>query len=459
MLSLLEIAERSQKGPKVDEKTWDLGLFAKMTELVRKYQIRVPKEPYHSWFCQDDALVERAFQAAVDFLVEKGVYCITTGRVIQFSREEVIEAIEAAPREVAMGEGRDRRIFRQQSIEGRGPLGFCPGHHSPFTEDLGSLVVKNFAQIDRTDFVEGFNFPAVDGREIFGLPLEAYAARREIAWMREGVRKAGRPGLAIVLYPINTRAAALLAPIDPVGGLRPTDGVLLSILPDVKIEHDLLTAAIVYEDYGCFRLSGSFAMAGGFCGGVEGAIVEGIVKPLAAMLCYHDYISYVGVEHIQTLSALKILLQPFAFARSVVAQALNTRTHTICMAWIIPTSGPCTENSLFEVAMRCVEAPINGANLYAPRHSRARINAGQTPLEAEWMLEVSDAAIRAGLNHDSAGEILWRIAEKLGGRQPEPGLPIQECYDLVRHEPLPNYRQVYQKVKEELSALGLTFAS
>ena len=41
--------------------------------------------------------------------------------------------------------------------------------------------------------------------------------------------------------------------------------------------------------------------------------------------------------------------------------------------------------------------------------------------------------------------------------QPEPGLPIQECYDLVRHEPLPNYRQVYQRVKEELAALGLTF--
>ena len=457
MLSLLEVAERTQKGPKVEEKDWDLGLFAKMSHLVREYEITLPKQRYHPWFGQDDGLVERAYEAAVNFLVESGVYCISTGRVVQFSREEIEEAIREAPNQVLMGEGRDRRVFRQRAVEGRELLNVCPGHHSPFTEDLAPLVVRNFATIGDPCYMEGFNFPAVDGREIFGLPLEAYAAKRQIAWMREGVRKAGRPGMAVVLYPITTRAAALLAPIDPVAGLRPTDGILLSILPDVKIEHDLLTAAIVYEDYGCFKLSGSFGLAGGFCGGVEGALIEGIVKPLAAMLCYRDYISYTGVEHIQTLSAARLPSQPLSFARSVVNQVLNTRTNTICMAWVIPTSGPCTENNLWEVATRSIEASINGANLYAPRHSRARINAGQTPLEAEWMLEVSDATIRAGLDRGTAGEILWRIAEKLEGREPEAGQAIEQCYDLVRHEPSPEYRRVYLKVKEELVALGLAF--
>ena len=38
MLSLLEIAERSQRGPKVEEKAWDMGLFRKMGELVGKYE-------------------------------------------------------------------------------------------------------------------------------------------------------------------------------------------------------------------------------------------------------------------------------------------------------------------------------------------------------------------------------------------------------------------------------------
>lgn len=458
MISLLEIAERTQKGPKVEEKEWDIGLFRKISELTAKYEIKAPKEQHYPWFNLDDSLLDRAFEAALEFLVEKGVYCITTNRVLEFSRQEILQAIKEAPNHILMGEGRDQRVFRQRKIEDQEPLGFCPGHHTPFSEDLANLVVKNFAAIPRTDFIEGFNLTQVDGREISGMPLEVYATRRQLGWMREGVRKAGRPGLAIVYYPINTRAACLLAGLDPMAGLRPTDGVLLSLLPDLKMEHDLLTAALVFEEYGCFRLSGSFALAGGFCGGVEGAIVEGIAKPIAAMLCYRDYINYTGVEHIHQLSGQKILPQPLGWARSVVNQVLNTRTNTICMAWVIPTSGSGTATNLLESAIRCIEAPVNGANLYAPRHSRTSVNCGQTPLEAEWMLEVSDALIRTGCKRERAGELLWKIAGKLQGRQPEEGKSIQECYDLVRHRPSVDYARIYNEVKEDLSGMGLNFA-
>ena len=457
MITLLEIAERSQKGPIMEEKEWDLALFRTVTELVSKYEIKIPESLDGTWFNTDDSLADRAFQAALDLLTEVGGYCISTNRVVQFSREEITQAIREGPDHVIMGEGRDQRVFGQKKIEGTEPLNLCPGHHSPFSEDLASLVVKNFAQIPRTDFIEGFNFSQTDGREIFGLPLEAYAARRQLAWMREGIRKAGRPGLAVVYYPLTTRAATLIAPMDPDYGLRRTDGVLLSVLPGLKIEHDLLTAAIVFEDYGCFGISGSFGMAGGFFGGVEGAIIEGIVKPITAMLVYRDNINYVGVEPLQGVSALSIPLQPFNWARSVVCQALNRHTHTICMQWVIPTSGPGTENSLLEIAIRSIEAPINGSNLYAVRHSRARMNAGQTPLEAEWMQEVADATQRAGLTRETAVEVLWSLANRLESRQPESGYHISECYDLVHHKPSPEYEQLYKGTKEELGSLGLSF--
>ena len=54
------------------------------------------------------------------------------------------------------------------------------------------------------------------------------------------------------------------------------DGILLSVLPDVKVEHDLLTSAVVSEEKGNYRVSGSFAIAGGFCGGPEGGIFESV---------------------------------------------------------------------------------------------------------------------------------------------------------------------------------------
>jgi len=455
MLSLLDIAERTQKGPKMAEMDWDMALFAKMTELARRYDIKVPKDI--DWFNADDGLVERAFQAGIDFLTETGIYCLSTGRVVEFTREEVLTAIREAPDRVEMGEGGDRRVFKQHKVEGKELLNLCPGHHAPFTVDLGPLVVENFARMPRADFLEGFNFTAVDGREIFGLPMEAYAARRQMEYMRAGIRKAGRPGLAIVLYPINTRIGALLSALDPDYGLRRTDGILLSVLPDLKIEHDLLTAAIVGHDYGLFTLSGSFSLVGGFCGGIEGAIIEGVAKPIVATLTYRDYINYVGVEHSRGVSIEQIIFQPVSWARSVVFQALNTYTNTISMAWVIPTSGPGTETNLIEVAIRSIEAQINGGNLYAVRHSRAQMNAGQTPLEAEWMVEVADATLRAGLDREKAGRVCQALEKKLEGRKPEPGHTIQECYDLVHHRPMPEYERLYLRLKEELSGLGLDF--
>ena len=86
------------------------------------------------------------------------------------------------------------------------------------------------------------------------------------------------------------------------------------------------------------------------------------------------------------------------------------------------------------------------------------MNAGQTPLEAEWMLEVSDATIRAGMDRAEAGEVLWKIAERLKGRQPEQGYTIQECYDLVHHRPSAEYYDIYLRTKEFLAGLGLEFA-
>jgi methylamine--corrinoid protein Co-methyltransferase len=451
MISLLDIAERTQTGEKVEEKAWDMGLFRTISGLVEKYDLKFPGDCFIN---TDDSLVERAFAAGLECLETLGIYCLTTKRRVRLTRDEILTAIQDAPREILMGEGRDRRVWKQRKIEGKEALNICPGHHTPYTEDLAPLVVQNFAQIPRTDFIEGFNFTTVDGREIIGPPMEVYASRRQLGWMREGIRKAGRPGLAVVYYPINTRAEDLICVMDPDYGLRRTDGILLSLLPDLKMEQDMLSAAIVYEEYGAFKLSGSFALAGGFCGGIEGAIVEGIAKPLAAMIAYRDYIHYTGVEHIHMLNARQILVPGVNWARSVVNQALNRFSHTICMRWIIPTSGSGTELSLLEIAMQSIEAPINGMNLYAPRHCRTTTNHGQTPFEAEWMIAVSDAVIDLGIDRHEGNELLGRIAQCFSGQKPATGYDITDCYDLVYHKPKPEYERVYAQAKQTLREKG-----
>jgi methylamine--corrinoid protein Co-methyltransferase len=459
MLSLLEIAERSQKGPKVEESAWNMDLFKRITALAKKYELEYPKEG----LCvnMDDKVPARAFDAAVEFLATDGVYCTSTGRVIHFDEREVRQAAREAPTRVIVGEGRDQRIITQKRVEGTERMNHCPGHHAPFSEELLPLVVKNFAQIPTADFIEGVNFSAVDGREIFGAPLESYAARREVAWLREGVRKAGRPGMAIVYYPINTRASTLIAPIDPDHGLRRTDGILLSVLPDIKVEHDLLTAAIVYGDYGSFKVNGGgTAYVGGFSGGTEGCVIEAIARCLTGWLAYRDSFGPTGVNSNRVSTARTIVSRDpnLLWGCSVVYQAVNRFSNIICFGETGAASGPGTRSALIEGAMRAIVCAVNGANIYISRKYRARMNACQDPLMAEWAAEVAEAVTEGGVTREQADRILRSLHSLIGGQPVETGVEeIRECYDLVYHKPLANYERIYLEVKEELARLGLCF--
>lgn len=461
MLSLIEVAERSQKGPKVDQKAWDLGLFRRMTELVKCYEIAYPGDG--SCVNLDEALPARVLAAAVDFLATDGVYCVTTGRVIHFTEAEVRQAIREIPSKVVVGEGRDRRTIRQGKVDGLEPLNHMPGHHAPFSEELAPLVVKNFAQIPTADYLEGFNFAATDGREIFGMPMEAYAARRAVAWMREGVRRAGRPGLAIAYYPINTRAAVLIAPMDPEAGLRRSDGVLLAVLPDVKVEHDLLTAAIVYEEYGCFKVnSGGGCKVGGFCGGLEGSVIGAVLQSLAGWLVYHDVFNVTGVQHIVDTTSEKIGTRKpgLLWGSSVVLQALNRHTPMASFCAGPLASGPGTRSGLIELAITSLVSLVNGGNISHGRQHRARMNAAQDPLMPEWKIEVVNAAIRAGLNRERADPLLFALQALITDQPVERGVSdVRECYDWVNHLAKPEYETIYLGVKEELAKMGLAFAN
>jgi len=444
-----------RRGPKMTIKDWDIALFKRISELTKRHDIRCPTEA-ETWINTDDSLADSAWEAALELVIEAGCLCLDNERVIRFTEEEVQEAVRAMQSQVVMGEGKDARVWRQHKVEGREPMNVAPGHHAPFTEDLADIVVQNFASIPRLDFLEGFNLPAIDGYEVYGAPLEAYASKRQVAWLREGIRKAGRPGAAIVYYPISTAASSFLATIDDVAGLRPTDGVLLSVLPDVKVQYDLITAALVLQSHGYFGISGSFGIVGGFAGGPEGAIVESLAKTIVAWLVYRDNLYYNGVEHLSHISGVKRSIFPTSFARSVVYQATIRNSKAIPMHWPIPVSELCTESHLEELLLRSVEATVNGANLYTPRVSRSRMNGGQTPADVELMIEASDATLRTGVKREEVYPMFKSIIAKLStNTTPEPGKLITECYDLQRHRPSVEYRVFIDRVRREFADCGL----
>ncbi|MFH1084973.1 MAG: monomethylamine:corrinoid methyltransferase, partial [Chloroflexota bacterium] len=323
MISLLEIAQRTRTGPRMAEMDWNMALFHKMNELAQRYQIVVPPNSWDHFCNDDDALAERALQAGIAFLAEAGAYCLQTERVVQFTEAEIRAAVAASPRQVVMGAGDEARVY------GEGPIalpraGGCSYLHGPFEDEIAADVAMCYVRALNMDCLEGYNFRRLDGYEIHGVPLEAAAARRQIARLRQAFEAVGRPGLAAFLYPISTADAVLTAALDERHGLRPTDGVLLSPLPDVKLDEDHLTAAIILEQYGATaKNGGGYAMAGGFCGGIAGAIIETIAKAILAWMALRDALNGGGIGNTLSMRQKRIVVQPvLSWGSSVCAQAL-----------------------------------------------------------------------------------------------------------------------------------------
>ena len=106
MISLLEIAERAYTGSKMTEKTWNLGMFQTMQDLVQTYHLAV--EDITQVYDVDNSYADRLFDAAVAYLCQRGVYCVSTKRQITFTEDEVWTACREAPHALQVGQGHDQ---------------------------------------------------------------------------------------------------------------------------------------------------------------------------------------------------------------------------------------------------------------------------------------------------------------------------------------------------------------
>jgi hypothetical protein len=475
MISLLDVAERAYRGPRLEEMQWNMGMFRKMQELTKRHNLQ---RPLPSRFYEvDETYLDSLFESAVDFLSETGVYCVTTGRIINFTEEEVREAARQAPSQIIVGEGKDSQVIRKRQVGDRQLAHINTGGHSAWSEDLLPLplIVRELTRIPRVGSLEGWNFVKIDGREVHGVPKIVYAARRAIERVREGIRLAGKPGLAICYYPILTTAAAFIAPIDADRGLRKSDGVLLSVLPDLKVEGDLLAAAIVHENNGSYRVNGGAGgQLGGFAGDACGAMIESMARNLVAWLVYRDQIQYTGyvstemdARSVQGRRAVVGDDEGEAALRSQIVQlALRRCTPFVTYGGGWPQNGGedmCSEEGLIETALMCMQSTVMGHNIHL----------GETPppTTVSWAADVADATVEVGLMLQDLYEMSQRIRrERLVGKtltfnrdrrqllyqDPKQFLASEErYYDFVDQRPTAEFQQNRRNVAKYLNDVGL----
>ena len=451
-----DIWRRAETGPICPVRKFDLELYwGRIKELVKEYDIKYNPEQV---LPTDDSLIDDVYEAAKTLLLDVGILCVDTERIMRITEDEVREAIRGAPNEVVLGEGKDAVTLLPRGLEDSRPPFMFARVNSPVTEEVVSKIYQSYAQEPRVDVLncQG-SLKTFQGIPLkVGSPVEIQAEICNVTWARTAARRAGRPGLPLARGPAASTIANIAAS-SPEYGYRRCDAGNLIMLLDLKTNYQQLTRALHYMHYGCPRYAQGPAFIGSFSGGPEGSTISTLASFIAEYVLYDIDFGWPRVIHVK-YKGLTDRMSMWGTSLATAAANKNANLITIGSP-SISYAGPCTEMLLWECAAGTLASVVIGSN---PAPGGGRITAHtdyQTGLEARFCGELIDATL--GIKRENANgmlnDLLAKYEKQIETNTAPPGKRFQECYNLETLKPSREYLEIYDKVKTELEDMGLEF--
>jgi methylamine--corrinoid protein Co-methyltransferase len=463
MINLFDILDRSQSGEKiVDEKQWDIRVWKRAVELSKEYKIKY--DPKYAIMC-DDELADRCFEAAVKLLCEVGVFNIGTKRVVNFEEEEIRKALSQQRDKIVLGEGRDRFILAHRHIDAHDDVKVMAGHLA-CTDEIGPKLYQAMAEVQSLDIIEGFNFYGEHaGRTMEGIVHETLGTKATISWTRRAIARAGRPGLHILYYPVSPNPTAMVSCMDPESGIRKTDAVEISPIPELKIENNLLAVAIATTEYGAFVNSDVTSILYGFGGGPDENAIIGTAQSIQVYLTYR--VDYNNLAQALPIDVEGWSLPAACWSRSINSVAMARNVKSPCFVYVSPGPEPNHENRWRELAAQTMMAVASGSHIDVIRPIRPYRPNLLTPLEIEFCSEIANAMVKNKMSREKTNEIIMNgLAPKYKPMYDVPtrerypllkGKPFEELYDLNTLKPNREHLDSYHAARKELGKLGVEF--
>jgi len=466
--NLWEVLDRAcNTGPIMAVKEFDMKIFNETSRLTKDYDIKYdPETP----ILLDDSLADDVWNAGLELFIEVGSYCINSSRVIKFDESEIKSGLKEVRGKAVIGEGSERRYVNLREVEDkRPPSVICGGViESNFPE--GELFVKLYQSIAQEPIIDGFYvgppLQSSEGRLVrSGTPLETHLGRTMVSWVREAIRRAGRPGMHFISA--CTSAIANVSACDPYEGLRRTDGIVSTIMPELKTDYENLTKVVYCHDYGCLKHVYNGGMIGGWAGGPEGALIVSIANAIMAVMVYKIGIgaSYhaLGYLRVSAPNYSAFVTRPCVWGSAIGSQALSRNTKIINTAVAMTNAGPGTEMQYQEiVSALCASIPCGREGLSQGVRRFKVVPLLGSGLENRFWGEIGQAlaGVKCDFANSLADEMLSKYENKItrdsdGGPL---GHTFDEIYDLNTLSPRKKHLKMYENVKKELEDLGLEFS-
>jgi len=433
------------------EKDFEMALARRTAELVREFgltydpQVLVPA---------DNDMADRLYKAGLQLFLDMGVYNMSTQRRIMFSRDEVEDAVAAAPASLVLGTGKDAVVMGHRPVEGDVP---CVVHSgptgTPCSEKYHPLILHSCAQEPLVDCLGAGSVSTYLGHSVTpGTPLEILAARRDATVAREAVRIAGRPGMHINDVALPLTCAGKMATIDPDSGLRPSDGLLVSQMVELKTNYDQLSRVAHMQNVGMHIVDLMTPLVGGLGGGPQGTAIVTMACHILGAVCYAaSYHIYGHMHLLESTDTDRMGLWVY----SLGGQALSRNTPILSMTAIYTQAGLGTEDVLWEIAAGSVAATVSGLHHNGVGATGGSSEDQTSGLENRFNAEVAHASL--GITREEANSL---VLEFLGHYEathmnPPAGKPFAELYNTDTVEPNEQWLALYQKVREAINEHGL----
>ena len=456
MIGFYEVIDRAMSGKYCSESDFDMEVFVpKVEEFVSKYKIKyTPDTPVPS----DDDLADRVFQAGLELYRDVGSYCPETERIIQFSEQELEDALAEAPPMTILGEGKDARTLKARKPESDAPP-FCyigaVGSPVSSEEIYASLMEVYASFMPLADAITAPSLTVINGRTVrTGTPLEVLAAIRATAMGHECLGRGGRPGLAI-LNNIATAGSDTAKIAGSQFGVRNSDTLTIGPTAELKISFQRLNEIAFATTRGIPVLVDTAPILGGFCGGPEGVAVTNVAYHLLSIIAMRGNMHLTFPIHFKYGCTSP---RDITWATSVSTQAISRNSHFPLFVLSYTAAGPMTEMVYYETAEAITASVVSGTSaIEAMGVAKSTHIDYFTPMESRFSSEVAHAV--RGMTREEANRIVKVLLEKYERDLDKPplGKKYQECWDINLKKPNKKYVEFDEKMKKELSELGIPF--
>ena len=447
MVNFIDVIDRAATGPMMTQKDFDIKVFIpSLRNVLKKYDLKRKSEEVVN---TDDSYADRVFEAAVEFYSEVGTYITDTERIIKFSKAEVLEAVDDAPKEAYFGEGPDRCVMKGR-LPDSDELPYCHvGSGTNTSEEFALRLVESYARISKAKTI---SIPIINTlghiRTAAGAPTEVFAGIRAMQYGREGCRRAGRPGLGIIDHVSSCASGvASIAASAPQFGARPSDGWLVAPFAELKTDYSSLNQTAYLTAWGANIGQEAGPILGGYAGGGNGLAVVNTAYSLHGILVIRATYHLIYPIHMTYVCSS----QPdVLWATSVSTQAIARNMGVPYYTLLYAAAGAATK-MYFQEALACLLMLISsGSGIEDVHPGKAKITNGCTPVDMEFTCRLGHAC--KGLTRKEANKIIDKVTPKYIDQlqNPPDGETLDECYDLDHFKAKPHFEKLYTEFVDEL---------